>query len=270
MRIPSERFREPDFSDHDLTLVIPAYNEESRLPKTLADAKTQLDAWGLNYRVLVVDDGSRDATATLSEQFGRRFSTIRQTNGGKGSAVRNGMLSATGRIVAFTDADLPYDLTALKNAYEIINANKRDVVLGSRTDEGSSSQVERRLMRTIASTVFRSMMMMLVSRHIKDTQCGLKVFSQHAARQIFSRTTINGFAFDAEVVYLTHRLNLSFETIPVTLVNDYSTTISLTRNAIPMLMDVIGVRLRSIRGGYDIGADDVISTPKAERGRKAA
>ena len=68
--------------DHDLTLVIPAYNEESRLPKTLADAKAYLDDWGINYRVVVVDDGSRDSTATLASSFGRRFSTIRQTNGG--------------------------------------------------------------------------------------------------------------------------------------------------------------------------------------------
>jgi dolichyl-phosphate beta-glucosyltransferase len=259
--------------DHDLTLVIPAYNEESRLPRTLNDTKAYLDGWGLNYRVIVVDDGSRDATATLTSGYGNRFSTIRQPNGGKGSAVRNGLLTARGRVVAFTDADLPYDLSALKSAYELIDNGQRDVVFGSRTMQGAASHVERRWMRTIASTVFRSCMTLLVSRQITDTQCGLKVFSNHAARRIFSRATVDGFAFDAEVVFLTHLLHLSFEKVAVTLVNDYSTTISLTRNAIPMLMDVLSVRLRSIRNGYHPDADDFEQeAPQVPRvtGRKAA
>lgn len=270
MRIPNDQSREFDDADHDLTLVIPAYNEEQRLPKTLADAKTQLDAWGLNYRVLVVDDGSRDATSTITEGFGRRFSTIRQDNGGKGSAVRRGMLAATGKVVAFTDADLPYDLSALKQAYDLVNAQRRDVVFGSRTADGAASQVERRFLRTMASVVFRTMMMILVSRKVTDTQCGLKIFSRSAARKIFSRATINGFAFDAEVVFLAHQLNLSFQTIPVTLINDYASTISLTRNAIPMLLDVIGVRMRSLAGAYNRPRETPVPVPTTDQTRKAA
>lgn len=268
--IPKPRTVESDLIDHDLTLVIPAYNEESRLPQTLTDTKSYLDSWGINYRVIVVDDGSKDATATLTQAHGLRFSTISQSNAGKGSAVRNGLLAARGRVVAFTDADLPYDLDALKSAYQTIRAGQRHVVFGSRTMKGAASHVERRWMRTIASSVFRSMMTLLVSRQVTDTQCGLKVFSHHAARKIFSRATVNGFAFDAEVVYLTHLLDLSFETIPVTLVNDYSTTISLTRNAIPMLLDVVNVRLHSIRGGYQPHLEEVIPATSQEAARKVA
>ena len=270
LRLPNGSTCDDDLIDHDLTLIIPAYNEEARLPKTLSDAKAYLDAWGINYRVLVVDDGSRDATASIASNFGRRFSTIHQSNGGKGSAVRNGMLAARGRVVAFTDADLPYDLDSLKSAYETIRSGKRDVVFGSRTAEGATSTVERRFMRTLASFVFRSFMTLLVSRQVTDTQCGLKAFSRTAARQIFSRATVNGFAFDAEVVYLTHLLNLSFEKVAVTLVNDYSTTISLTRNAIPMLMDVIGVRLHSLRNGYHPELSVVPSIDASSSARKAA
>ena len=271
LKTPTSLEADDGLVDHDLTLVIPAYNEESRLPKTLADAKAYLEDWGINYRVLVVDDGSRDATAELSSSYGRRFSTICQPNGGKGSAVRNGMLSATGRVVGFTDADLPYDLDALKSAYQTIIEGKRDVVFGSRTVEGAKSNVERQWMRTLASFVFRSFMALLVSRQVTDTQCGLKVFSRRAARKIFSRATVNGFAFDAEVVYLTHLLNLSFEKVPVTLVNDYSTTISLTRNAIPMLMDVVGVRLHSLWNGYHPQIDFIPASAATQpAGRKAA
>ena len=271
LKIPNSTEADDGLVDHDLTLVIPAYNEESRLPKTLADAKAYLENWGINYRVLVVDDGSRDATATIASSFGRRFSTIRQPNGGKGSAVRNGMLSATGRVVGFTDADLPYDLDALKLAYQTIAAGKRDVVFGSRTVEGAKSNVERQWMRTLASFVFRSFMAFLVSRQVTDTQCGLKIFSRRAARKIFSRATVKGFAFDAEVVYLTHLLNLSFEKVPVTLVNDYSTTISLTRNAIPMLMDVVGVRVHSLWNGYHPQMEVIpVSATTQPAARKAA
>jgi dolichyl-phosphate beta-glucosyltransferase len=268
--IPTKQVADVVQSDHDLTLVIPAYNEENRLPQTLSDAKLFLDAWGINYRVIVVDDGSKDATSSIAASFGLRFSTISQVNGGKGSAVRLGILGARGRIVAFTDADLPYDLEALKLAYELISDKRRDVVFGSRTVAGASSHVKRRWTRTMASMVFRFLMSQLVSRQVTDTQCGLKVFSQNAARQIFAQTTINGFAFDAEVVYLTHFLNLSLETIPVTLVNEYSTTISLSRNAVPMLLDVLRVRFRSMRGEYNVNSDRAISAPVTDSVSKAA
>lgn len=237
--------------DHDLTLIIPAYNEESRLPRTLTDAATYLDQWGIDYRVIVVDDGSKDKTATLAALHGPRFSTIRQPNGGKGSAVRKGLLAATGRVVAFTDADLPYDLDSLKEAVRIVDAGQADAVFGSRDMTDSATLVERQLLRTLASQVFRGIVTFLVSRQVRDTQCGLKIFSRQAAQAIFSRTTIDGFAFDAEAVFLAHCLKLRIQKVPVTLINEYASTISLSRNAIPMLMDVLKVRWRALRGEYD-------------------
>lgn len=270
LSISQERSAGSGLFDHDLSLVIPAYNEELRLPRTLNEIKRYMDDWGVNYRVIVVDDGSSDSTATLTDEFGSRFSTIQQLNGGKGSAVRNGILKARGRIIAFTDADLPYDLDALKAAYDTINQGKRDAVFGSRTSHGAASQVKRRWLRTVASTVFRSLMRILVSNQVSDTQCGLKVFSCDAARQIFSQTTVDGFAFDAEVIYLTHLLDLSFETIPVTLVNEYSSTISLLRNAMPMLLDVIKVRWHSLCGGYVLDPAESANPAMPQATKKAA
>jgi dolichyl-phosphate beta-glucosyltransferase len=87
---------------------------------------------------------------------------------------------------------------------------------------------------------------------VTDTQCGLKIFKQSAARQLFALTQVKGFAFDAEVVFLTHRLGLRFLRVPVVLINEYSSTISLSRHALPMLADVIRVRLRALGGGYDL------------------
>jgi dolichyl-phosphate beta-glucosyltransferase len=259
--------------DHDLTVIVPAFNEEERLPATLTGLADYLNRWGVDYRVLVVDDGSRDATAGLAARFGSRFTTISQSNSGKGAAVRNGMLRATGRIVAFTDADLPYDLDSLRIAYELIAGRTCEVVFGARDLKESSIRAPRRIMRTVAHWVFSSIVQRLVSRHVTDTQCGLKIFSRQAAHAIFSRTTIDGFAFDAEVVYLTHRLSLEYRRIPVTLINEYSSTISLTRHALPMLLDVVRLRLRALRGAYvrnpsqEIGAAE---QPQATPQRNAA
>jgi dolichyl-phosphate beta-glucosyltransferase len=238
-------------ADHDLTVIVPAFNEELRLPQTLLGLRDFLDAWGIDYRVLVVDDGSRDGTATLTDRFGSRFSTIRQANAGKGAAVRNGMRRATGRVIAFTDADLPYELSSLFEGYNLINRQACDVVFGARDLADSACVAKRRLMRTVATHVFREVVRNLISRKVTDTQCGLKVFSRRAARAIFGRTTIDGFAFDAEVVFLTRRLGFRFERIPVTLVNELSSTISLSRHAVPMLLDVCRVRWQAWRGAYE-------------------
>lgn len=246
-------------SNHQLTVVVPAYNEQSRLPGTLEGLKTYLDHWQIDYRVVVADDGSCDATATLAAAYGPRFSTIslpRQQ--GKGAAVRAGMLSATGDVVAFTDADLPYDLSALRAGYELVAGHQAEVAFGARDLEGSTCLTSRRWTRTAATLVFREIVRRLVSQQVTDTQCGLKIFSRSAALEIFSRTTIDGFAFDAEVVFLTHRLRLPFVRIPVTLINEYSSTISLTRHALPMLMDVVGLRWRSLRGMYGLNLPRIV------------
>lgn len=239
-------------ADHDLTIIVPAYNEEGRLPATLDGLEAYLDRWGIDYRVLVIDDGSRDGTARLTNHRGHRFATVSQANAGKGSAVKNGMLRATGRVVAFTDADLPYDLDGVRRAYDAIDSHECEVVFGARDLDDSAVKAPRRLMRTLATWVFRGIVAQLVSRQVTDTQCGLKVFSRRAALEIFSRTTIGGFAFDAEVVFLTHRLGLPFRRIPVTLINEYGSTISLRQHALPMLCDVVALRLRALRGEYEL------------------
>ncbi|MGD0653965.1 MAG: glycosyltransferase [Thermoguttaceae bacterium] len=233
-------------SDHDLTVIIPAFNEEQRLPWTLDQLSAFLIDWGIDYRVLVADDGSTDRTADLTGGFGPRFSTISlMSRGGKGRAVKTAMLDATGRVLAFTDADLPFDLAALRRGYEILNRGDCQVVFGARDLAESRHLAPRRWSRAMATYVFRAIVKTLISRQITDTQCGLKLFSRRAALDIFSRVNIDGFAFDAEVVFLTHRLGLSFQRIPVTLINDYASTLSLRRNALPMLTEVLRIWWRA-------------------------
>jgi dolichyl-phosphate beta-glucosyltransferase len=195
---------------------------------------------------LVADDGSDDRTAALTDGLGPRFSTLSLKNhGGKGRAVKTAMLSATGRVLAFTDADLPFDLAALRRGYDILEAGNSQVVFGARDLPESRHLAPRHWTRQMATRVFRAVVKTLISRQITDTQCGLKLFNRQAALDIFSRVNIDGFAFDAEVVFLTHRLGLSFQRIPVTLVNDYASTLSLRSNALPMLAEVLRIWWRA-------------------------
>jgi dolichyl-phosphate beta-glucosyltransferase len=250
-------------TDHDLTVIIPAYNEEKRLPWTLAQLAVFLTEWGVDYRILVVDDGSTDRTAALTRDLGPQCSTLRLTpQGGKGRAVRAAMLRATGRILAFTDADLPFKLTALRQAYHWLDRGTCQVVFGARDIEGAENLARRRLPRRLATFIFREIVRRLISSQVTDTQCGLKLFSRRAALEIFSRCTIDGFAFDAEVVMLAERLGLPFRRVPVTLVNEFSSTLSLRRNVWPMLCDVMRVRMRD-RVGPPMPAPQFIFAPAA-------
>jgi dolichyl-phosphate beta-glucosyltransferase len=242
---PRKTIRAP-LSDHDLTIIIPAYNEEQRLPWTLNQLAVFLKKWGIDYRVLVADDGSTDQTALLTDSMGPHFSTLKlERQGGKGRAVKTAMLKATGRILAFTDADLPFDLAALQHGYEILRRGRCQVVFGARDLAESLHIAPRRWSRQMATHAFRAIVKTLISREITDTQCGLKLFTRQAALEIFSRTTVDGFAFDAEVVYLTHLLDLSYQRIPVTLINDYASSLSLRRNALPMLANVLQIWWRA-------------------------
>jgi len=232
----------PQQADHDFSLVIPAFNEENRLPWTLAELRRFLDSWGIDYRVLVADDGSTDRTATLAEGIGPRFSTVSlPRNRGKGAAVRNAMLRASGKVLAFTDADLPFELESLREAYNLVRNAQCEVVFGARDLAQSTHRAKRKLSRTLATWLFREVVKRMISHEVTDTQCGLKAFSRRAAHEIFSRLTLDGFSFDAEVVFLTQRLGLKFQRIPVNLVREYGSTLSLRRHTIPMLCDIAGL-----------------------------
>ncbi len=261
-------------TDHELTVIIPAFNEEKRLPWTLSHLGTFLDHWGVDYRVVVADDGSTDCTPRLANSLGPRFSTLQLAeNRGKGCAVRTAMLRATGRVIAFTDADLPYDLSSLREGYDAIKSGACEVVFGARDMKQSVHSASRRLARTVATAGFRTVVKYLISREVTDTQCGLKLFGPRAAREIFSRTTIDGFAFDAEVVFLTRRLRLPYCRIPVNLINEYASTLSLRRHALPMLLDVIRLRWRDWLAGkpaMTLAPLETIASPTQAEQRKLA
>ena len=231
-----------------LTVVVPAYNEFSRLPRTLDGLAEWASSREFGVEILVVDDGSHDATAEVAARHPCGCGVIRlAANSGKGAAVRTGMLVGQGAVVAFTDADLPYRLDALEQAHSLIAEGAAEVVYGGRDLAESAEAVSRARSRSLASVCYRRFASRLVSRDVPDTQCGLKAYSHAAAWEVFSRVQTNGFAFDAEAIFVARRLGLTSARVPVVLVNEAGSTVSLRRHAAAMVRDVVKARLRHWR-----------------------
>jgi dolichyl-phosphate beta-glucosyltransferase len=184
------------------------------------------------------------------------------------------VLAAVGRVIAFTDADLPYRMDAVEVSFATIDAGAADVAYGARDLPTSAMTVRRAARRSLASSSFRLLMGALVSRQVRDTQCGLKAFSRRAAHDIFPRVQTDGFAFDAELILVAHRLGLVAARLPVTLVSEAGSTVSLRRHAPQMLRDVFRARLRHARAAGPKSAAvppyDVLRRPDIGRDRRRA
>src|SRR5262245_44757165 len=238
----------------DLSIVIPAYNEAVRLPPTLARIIEYLEGRRLSYEILVVDDGSRDATASVAADglaaLGARGRLIRQPrNMGKGAAVRAGVLASRGHLVLFTDADLSTPIEELEKL-ERAHAAGAHLALGSRAVDRRTVERRQALGREILGRVFNLLVRLVAVRGVRDTQCGFKLFTAEAAQAIFRQTRIDRFGFDVEVVALAQRRGLRMVEIPVRWANDPDSRVGLVQGA-KAFLDPLRVRLRILVGAYD-------------------
>jgi dolichyl-phosphate beta-glucosyltransferase len=234
-----------------LSLVLPAYNAARYLGSSLAVLQEHRRRWPAS-EVLVVDDGSRDDTARVAEeQAGDGIRCLKlPKNVGKGGAVRAGMLAAKGDYRIFMDADVPYELEAVDTMLRYLDFKEFDVTIGSRHVPGSHFDVRLSWPRRLSSLLFTTFVSRMVVGGMVDTQCGIKGFRAAAAERLFSMSVINGFAFDVEILYLAFKLTLDIKRVPVRQVRDEPSTISLSRQSVKMLVDVLRVPARYYRGGY--------------------
>lgn len=196
-----------------LSVVIPAYNESLRLPHTLDQCLAFLEGWNETWEIVVVDDGSIDDTASVVERFyarDQRIRLLRAEHGGKGSAVRAGMLNATGRWRLFADADLSMDLSELPKFFE----QPVDVAIASREAEGAA-RIGEPLARHLVGRLFNLCVRAIVVPGIFDTQCGYKLFSDTATQALFRASCVDGFAFDVELIFLARRAGLRVREVPI-------------------------------------------------------
>jgi glycosyltransferase involved in cell wall biosynthesis len=239
-------------NEPELSIIIPSYNEESRLPTTLERIAAYLQAAGLKAEVLVVDDGSKDRTAQVAESLRAKIPALRVVsngvNRGKGFSVRHGMQEARGRVALFTDADLS---APIEEADKLIAAlESYDVAIGSRAADRSLITVHESAFREFAGIVFNKIVRIILWLPFVDTQCGFKAFRRERCGIIFEQQTIERFGFDPELLYLARHHGLRCVEIPVRWGHSPATKVSMLRDSIQMFIDVFTIRWNALTGRY--------------------
>jgi len=237
-----------------LSIVIPAFNEVARLPATLARLRESLSQRAGETEIVVVDDGSVDATADAAREAGGRGLVLlrHQPNRGKGYAVRRGMLAARGARRLMTDADLSTPLEDLSRLEDELEGGA-DIAIGSRAVAGARIEVHQPVYREMMGRVFNRLVQLLLLPGLKDTQCGFKLFSAEAAERAFGLCRLDGFSFDVEALYIARRRGLRIAEVPVTWRNDAASRVSLGGGG-AAFVDLLRIRLLAWRGVYDRGA----------------
>lgn len=233
-----------------LSVVVPAYNEAARLPDSLEKIKRYLAQGASSFELIVVDDGSMDATADVAERaIGTLGSVVRLgRNRGKGHAVRRGMLEATGARRLMTDADLSTPIEDLPKLMTRLDAGD-DVAIASRALRDSRIEIRQPSFRENVGRLFNGIVRAFVVSGLHDTQCGFKLFTGNAAEVIFSAARLDGFAFDVEALYLARRAGFSISEVGVTWRNDEATRVTIWRGVVAFL-DVGRIVLNGWLGRY--------------------
>jgi dolichyl-phosphate beta-glucosyltransferase len=236
-----------------LCLVIPAYNEERRLPRTLPGVLAHLAAAPWTWEVRVVDDGSADGTCAYVEELARgerRLVLQREPHRGKGGAVKAGMLASDARYRFLCDADFSMPVHEV-DRFLPPYLDHYDIAIGTREGPGAH-RVGEPESRHVMGRVFNGLIQATLLPGIADSQCGFKCFTAEAAEALFPHQTIDGFAFDVEVLYLARRLGLSVREVPITWFYDDVSSVKPFRDTGRMLKEVLRIRANHLRGRYGI------------------
>ena len=244
----------------DLSLIIPAYNEEKRLPATLDRIAKYLGEQAFTYELLIVDDGSQDQTSQVALDFGARhpWSRLlrledeggRAVNRGKGFAVRSGMLSAVGRDRLFSDADLSTPIEEMEKMLPLLKG-ECDLAIASRALPGSNLTVHQPWHREAMGRTFNLFVRLAIGTPISDTQCGFKAMPGDVAQHLFSLARVDGFGFDTELIFLAALKGLRVREVPVTWHHAEESRVNPLLAPLQMMRELAQVRLNHARGLYD-------------------
>jgi dolichyl-phosphate beta-glucosyltransferase len=230
-----------------LTLVIPAFNEAARLPKSLLELQKHSSIWDFPHEIIVVVELSSDRTLELANAAAKTFPELKvignTVHRGKGFAVRTGMLAGRGEVLFFTDSDLSTPLKDLDRAIALFRAQPDiDLIVGSRKHPDSQILQHQSPMRELMGNTFNRFVRAMAGFKFLDTQCGFKGFRVHAAREIFERAQIDGFSFDVEVLLLAEAMNFVVMEVPVHWSNSPESKVRVVEDSLKMLQDLFQVR----------------------------
>jgi dolichyl-phosphate beta-glucosyltransferase len=233
-----------------LSIIIPAYNESERIVPTIGAIASYVSGFGLPWELIVADDGSTDETVSILEdlQLANMRVLVAEQNGGKGSAVRRGMLAAEGEFILFADADNSTPIEQLGKMLQQMESGY-DVLIGSRAADGSQAQ-NRDIIRRSMSWGLHSLVHMILRVDVSDTQCGFKLFRREAAVQLCQYQTLMGFSFDLELLYLTEKLGFSLGETPVNWYDAPGSKVNVIRDTRRFLVDLVRIRVNDSMGYY--------------------
>ena len=238
----------------DLSIVIPAYNEENRLPKTLDSIFAYLQARPYRAEVIVVDDGSSDRTSEIVCARRQQNPSLRLVsnggNRGKGFSVRHGMLEARGEFALFTDADLSTPIEETEKLLAAMRERGYDAAIGSRAMDRSLIEVHQSAIREQAGIFFNRLVRSIMGIKFSDTQCGFKAFRRERTRIIFEQQRVERFGFDPEILFLAKRNGLRVAEVPVRWSHDSATKVNVAADGMGMFLELLLIRWNAVRGWY--------------------
>ncbi len=230
-------------------MVIPAYNEEIRILPTIGAVASHVSELGFEWDLIVSDDGSTDRTVSLVSNLGLPNARVipADRNRGKGAAVRTGMLAARGDYVLFCDADFSTPIVELGNLLQPLVEDRYDVAVGSRVVVGAVVE-NRSAARKLISSGMSALVRTLGGLKISDTQCGFKLFNRQAAHTLFEMQSVDGFAFDLEILHLAARLGFRVVEVPVHWYEAPFSKVDPVRDSVRVLGDAVRIRWRLASG----------------------
>ncbi len=240
----------------DISIIIPAFNEEERIAPTLMAVDSFLAALAVSYEIVVVDDGSSDGTVALVESMRSEMPRLRcidtVNNRGKGHAVRVGMLDATGKVRLMCDADGSMPPEEMPKLLAPIFEGKTQIAIGSRYADGAKTDVDQPKWRVVWSRLANKVIQRSLVAGIRDTQCGFKAFSAEAAETVFSKATIDGWSFDLEVLALASRLDFSIAEYGVEWTDDDRSRVNPLKDFFNVVREFLTIRGNFRRNHYGL------------------
>jgi dolichyl-phosphate beta-glucosyltransferase len=233
-------------STAELSIVIPAYNEEARLPETLRKIDRYLGGRKLRYELILVDDGSRDGTLRVMQHAANGDHCVKVVslpkNRGKGRALASGVAASSGQLVLISDADLSTPIEELSKLQAALDSSA-DVAIASRAKRGARIEISQPPHRVLMGKVFNLIVQALLLPGLWDTQCGFKLFKGELGRELFSNLRTDGFGYDVEVLYRARRARRTIAEVPVRWQHSAPTRVATFRSSFDMLKDVFRIRL---------------------------
>ena len=239
----------------ELSIIMPLYNEDACLAANMVRISNYLKTLPVISEIILVNDGSRDHTARIGRRIAAGNAQIRlksyANNRGKGYAVKTGILAAKGRFRIFMDADLAVPVEFIGICLEKLRKGA-PVVIGSRHLPDSCFKVPEGFLRTVLGKIYRKLTLLCLGLSVTDITCGLKGFSEKAALDVFSRSLINRWGYDAEIIFLTEKLGISVAEISVEWYHSFNSAVNVGRDSVGTFLEMLQIGVNYINNRYDL------------------